>query len=200
MQCDTWLQQPHLSQLFVPPHTPLPCCMLLHAPWQTKKGELALSYCAEEYVDILREFRDNAIKVLEEAYNYDQERIQANPPLFMFDGASAHTDWDKVLDVTDRAPHPARSPDINNPIEHTWNHGQTSLQNRIIPALIFDAYTQGATDPAKHYSPIVWTSCTKQAVRGTHNIEMIRKDIEKMPDTCQSIIERDGAMAAHGLN
>lgn len=154
-------------------------------------------------MNILREFRDEAIIVLEKAYGYDQEKIQANPPLFMFDGASAHTDWETVLDVTDRAPHAPRSPDMNNPIEHAWNNGQTALQNKVIPALLSDAAKvvfRVPQNPATFYSPIVWTMSTEQAVRGANTTAMIQRDIKKMPKTCQSIINRGGAMAAHGLN
>lgn len=136
------------------------------------------------------EFQEIAAEVLEAAFNYDQQKIQDNQPIFSYDNPTVHLGGDAVVGPQGspfRAPLPPYSPDMHKVIEHVFNTSSQILKVEVFPAVI----ANGRNHPSGGYSVDVWPKVVEGTVRAIP-LSSIQNDVRSLPDTYRYVIDHGG--------
>jgi len=152
--------------------------------------------CKEEWRHVLSSFADIAVKVMEDVcekeHGGDPKWLHENQPIFSFDNSRAHNGWEQVIDINNRAPLPAHSPDIHKVIEHSYAFFANKFKGNV------------SIDFARRWrlklvEDMEWVALVK-GLYYQYPLEAVRADVDSLPLTYSWIEQNGGKRAPKGLN
>lgn len=161
-------------------------------PLQTKQGQDAKSFSAAEVNDVMKNFQEKAIELIETEFMSDEKKISEMQPIFSLDNAPVHCDVEEVIGVGSRAPLPPYSPDMHKGIEHIFNQVRQFILVQRLPAIAAD---HAITPLSLEYWPTLVGDALKHVTP-----ESIQKDILSLRDTYEYIVKFNGARAPRPFN
>lgn len=138
---------------------------LFFLPMQTLKRQAAKGPTGQEFKDVMRRFKKTAEEINEEH--------GLGEPVYSFDNAPIHdmTLLESIgIDGSDRAPLPARSPDMHKVIEHVFGTLEGAMQQEL--------HDDPGLCTAKQYKAVL-----QRLFKSKITAESVRKDIKSLAGT-----------------
>lgn len=162
------------------------CCMWLKAVYwspcmQTKEGKEAVTLTATEFSDVMGKLATDA----EAACRADPSAFPMGHPIYSLDNAKPHKEWQQSQPAERLNVIPANSPDIHKVVEHPLK----PFKERWYLEFTLDRTLTTAEDCMARASEILRRTTPTS----------IRKDMETLPATFESIIKNKGDWADRDL-